>query len=220
MDSHRDRFHEANILLSNTLKQLDEVMGKGSMQDLPTIMSSSAHGRLNGNLMAEDFKNGNPKSAFTIVDQMSNSRHGDLNANHGIETSLRISRTISTPDQRVSDPSSTWEENANKDTNSIDSMAESSTGESPLSDAQSSSNESTTFTMDKLLKAIEMDKLPAPNSQARYKILKWVYENDGNECLASILVSLFFCKDCFCLASENTRNVTRTLKVCVVCVKV
>jgi hypothetical protein len=26
---NRDRFHEANILLSNTLRQLDEVMSKG-----------------------------------------------------------------------------------------------------------------------------------------------------------------------------------------------
>lgn len=38
------------------------------------------------------------------------------------------------------------------DTNSTNSMAESSTGESPLSDAHSTSTESTTFTMDKLLK--------------------------------------------------------------------
>lgn len=78
-------------------------------------MSSSTHRRING-LSSDDLKNGNPGSAFTIVDQMSNSYrlNGDLNANYRNDSALRLSKSISTPDQRTSDQSNTWEDNGNK----------------------------------------------------------------------------------------------------------
>lgn len=153
-------------------------------------LSSSFHGRVNGfptkspPLLTDDYKNGNQKSAFKLVDPMSNSRHelqNDFNANHAFDPAYRHSNTVITPEQRCSDPSTTWEENGNKglfifvlyvelvificlDTNSIDSMAESSTGESPLSDAHSASTESANFSMDKLIKVSTLFVYTAKNS--------------------------------------------------------
>ncbi|KAI6239102.1 hypothetical protein M3Y99_00613300 [Aphelenchoides fujianensis] len=204
----RDRFHEANILLSNTLKQLDEVMSKGRLHDvrassMPNDSFSSLTPREiddfsppNGrSRLIEDYRNGNPKSAFTVVGQMSNSMHrstnGDFNANRPVDSfhsngnlytssPLTPNALITSHEQRLSAPSSTWEENAHRDTNSIDSMAESSTGESPLSEIHSSSTDTSHFAVEKFIKAIEAEKLPVPDLRARYKILKWIHETGAN----------------------------------------
>lgn len=97
------------------------------MSDSQNQLSSSMHGRINGfttksspPLLSDDYKNGNQKSAFTLVDPMSNSRHellshnNDFNANH-TDPTFRHSNTILTSNHRISDPSSTtWEDNGNK----------------------------------------------------------------------------------------------------------
>ncbi|KAI6188543.1 hypothetical protein M3Y98_00366100 [Aphelenchoides besseyi] len=191
----RDPFYEANMLLSNTLKQLDEVMSKGRLHEVraSSMPNESFSSMTEENLiddlspnstarLIEDYRNGNPKSAFTIVDQM-----GNYNGAQSFLTNGNVYNPTSPTDQRCSDPSSTWEENVHRDTNSLGSIAESSTGESPLSEIHSASTNTSNFSVDRFVKAIETEKLPVPNLKTRYKILKWISENGTNE-----TVSLLF----------------------------
>ncbi|KAI6215413.1 hypothetical protein M3Y94_00382600 [Aphelenchoides besseyi] len=126
------------------------------------------------NRLMEDYRNGNPKSAFTIVDQM-----GNYNGAQSFLTNGNVYTATSPTDQRCSDPSSTWEENAHRDTNSLGSIAESSTGESPLSEIHSASTNTSNFSVDRFVKAIETEKLPVPNLKTRYKILKWIIRRNS-----------------------------------------
>ncbi|CAD5216955.1 unnamed protein product [Bursaphelenchus okinawaensis] len=157
-----DSFLEANQLLSNTLKQLDEAMKQNEEKWTPSYNRhrSVSPIRYKSNFVMttppDDLLNGNVVDGF------------EKNGNN---------------ERPTSDPSSTtWE---NKDTNSIGSGNTSSNEESPLSDQ--ASTVSNRVTLEKLCKAIETDKLPPPDPKVRYKILKWIYDNNGDESLRNLV---------------------------------
>ncbi|CAD5223262.1 unnamed protein product [Bursaphelenchus xylophilus] len=166
-----DSFLEANQLLSNTLKQLDEAMKQSDRQWI-TPLQSSRH------------RSVSPIPRYKTNMVMTTPADDILNGN--VQTQIENFERNNNQERPTSDPSSTtWE---NKDTNSIGSGNTSSNEESPISDQGSTG--SGRITLEKLCKAIDADKIAPPDRKVRYKILKWVYDNNGDEALRDLVVCL------------------------------
>jgi hypothetical protein len=133
MEEDTDSFHEANLLLSTALKQLDEAMNRNENA-----------GRLYKMYAESQLEKPSPRQE---VERSNGHSKAEPSAFH---EGLVPKPTAMAWDASVAN----WDDNITKDTSSIDSTPESSAGDSPPSDIRSSSASSIQRTLERFIKVV------------------------------------------------------------------
>ncbi|KAH7732228.1 Protein T21H8.5 [Aphelenchoides avenae] len=192
-----DRFHEANLILSSALKQLDEAMSKnGNGGKLYKAYTDSLSKTETDSVMTRSTPAGwgSPNNLVTKPTPPPRNFDSPTAAYHiinghgfGAPESCSTPVCNGKPNAQAtmhwvnSDASATkWEQRSDKDSSSMDSVESSGVDfESQPSDVPTSSASSTQKALDRFVKAIDKDSVAAPNSETKRKIVQWLMTNSN-----------------------------------------
>uniref|UniRef100_A0AC34QKN3 SAM domain-containing protein n=1 Tax=Panagrolaimus sp. JU765 TaxID=591449 RepID=A0AC34QKN3_9BILA len=221
----QDKFHEANMIISMTLKQLDDALTRGAAPGSLYQLYSSSHidvSNMNGNdnerrsitpsqrsnipFMNEKNRydyNKNGTNEFNGSDHSDDSlpirQNGYRNDHSNVQTKIPMAWNASV---------SNWIEQTRKvsSESSGSCTPETSSGESPQSDLLHSSSgnglddpgiiQSPPSPIEKLIKAIDEDRLNIPlNSETKMKILRWLNKQSSSQMSPSPSMSTVSCPE-------------------------